>query len=184
MPQTYGCDPVTDRFELALLQAAIDAGRPVLAICRGVQILNVAGGGTLQQHITDREGLLLHGRPNGGGGADIEVDVVAGSRLADALGGTRATGRCHHHQAVDRVGDGLVVTARSDDQIVEGLEREGPPWVVGVQWHPEDTADRDPQQQALFDRFVSEAAKRLSALIATSVAAASRRTRSGAKGTG
>ncbi|MDQ6698059.1 MAG: gamma-glutamyl-gamma-aminobutyrate hydrolase family protein [Actinomycetota bacterium] len=161
-PQTYGCDDLLDEFELRLLHAAIGLGRPVLAICRGVQVLNVAFGGTLDQHITDRPGLVSHGLPNGGGASDVTMVVEPGSRLAEALGtnvpdaGTGATGRCHHHQAVDRVGEGLVVSARASDGVIEGLERTGDPWVVGVQWHPEDSADRDSQQQALFDRFIVE----------------------------
>ncbi|MCU1352666.1 MAG: putative glutamine amidotransferase [Acidimicrobiales bacterium] len=155
-PQTYGCDRITDEYELALLQAFLDAGKPVLGICRGHQVLNVAFGGTLDQHITDRPGLLLHGIPNGGGAAEVEVEVEPGSRLAEALGGTRARGRCHHHQAVDVVGGGLVVTARAGDGVIEGLEATDHPWVVSVQWHPEDSAERDPQQQSLIDRFVAE----------------------------
>ncbi len=154
-PQTYGCDDLLDEFEICLVQAAIASGRPVLAICRGVQVLNVAFGGTLDQHITDRPGVTFHGLPNGGGGIDVGMDVVAGSRLAEALGAAAATGRCHHHQAVDRVGDDLVISARATDGIIEALERAGDPWVVGVQWHPEDSADQDAQQQALFDRFVT-----------------------------
>ncbi len=162
-PQTYGCDDVLDDFEVGLLHAAIALGRPVLAICRGVQVLNVAFGGTLDQHITDRPGLVSHGLPNGGGGTDVAMVVEPGSRLAQALGSaeglgttTSATGRCHHHQAVDRVGANLVISARATDGVIEALERHGDPWVVGVQWHPEDSADRDQQQQALFDRFVDE----------------------------
>lgn len=152
--ETYGCDDVLDDFEVRLLQAALAARRPVLAICRGVQVLNVAFGGTLEQHILNRPGVGSHGLPNGGGGRPMAIDVVPGSELACALGTVRATGRCHHHQAVDRVGEGLVINARAGDGTIEGLERPGDPWVVGVQWHPEDSAEEDPEQQALFDRFV------------------------------
>ncbi len=163
-PQTYGCDPVTDGFEMALLRAAIAADRPVLAICRGMQILNVAFGGTLHQHITGRPGLLPHGVPNGGGGVPVAVTVEGGSRLAAALGSHRVTGICHHHQAVDRMGAGLAVVARSDDGLIEGMELDGRvgggPWVVGVQWHPEDSTVQDPAQQRLFDTFVAECARR------------------------
>ncbi len=155
-PQTYGADDMLDEFELCLLHAAVDADLPVLAICRGLQVLNVALGGTLHQHIGDLPAVLPHGTPSGGAGIDMPIEVEPGSRLADALGATSAKGRCHHHQAVDRAGDGLVVTAHTPDGIVEGLERPGSPWVLGVQWHPEDTAATDPQQQALFDSFVAE----------------------------
>ncbi|HEY4376058.1 MAG TPA: gamma-glutamyl-gamma-aminobutyrate hydrolase family protein [Acidimicrobiales bacterium] len=154
-PKTEGVDRLTDDWEIALLQAFLAAHKPVLAICRGHQVLNVALGGTLHQHITEQAGLLEHGIPNGGGGADVDVELEPGSRLDEALGGTKATGRCHHHQAVDRLGDGLVVTARAADGTVEGVELPGDNWVVGVQWHPEDSAERDPQQQALVTAFVT-----------------------------
>ncbi|MCU1455507.1 MAG: putative glutamine amidotransferase [Acidimicrobiales bacterium] len=156
VPETYGCDRLTDEWELALLRAFVAAGKPVLAICRGHQLLNVAYGGTLDQHITGRPGLCLHGIPNGGGGSDVDYRIAPGSRLAEALGTTEATGRCHHHQAVDVVGDGLVVSARAVDDVIEAVEVVGDQWILGVQWHPEDTAARDPHQQALFDRFVAE----------------------------
>jgi putative glutamine amidotransferase len=159
-PQTYGCDPVTDGYEIALLRAAIAADRPVLAICRGMQILNVAFGGTLHQHITGQPGLASHGVPNGGGGAPVAVTAEPGSRLAAALGTDRATGMCHHHQAVDRVGAGLLVVASADDGLIEGLELDAASWVVGVQWHPEDTTRQDPVQQRLFSAFVAECARR------------------------
>jgi len=165
-PATYGQDPDhtvyevdvdRDANELALVKAAVASGTPVLAICRGHQVLNVALGGALDQHITDREGLAEHGKPGVEDGAALrEIDIVAGSRLAAAIGTTHVTGSCHHHQAVERVGDGLRVVARADDGVIEGIELTDPdgPWVVGVQWHPEDTATTDPAQQRLFDRFV------------------------------
>lgn len=155
-PQTYGCDDLLDEFEVMLLRAAIDAGRPVLAICRGVQVLNVAFGGTLEQHILNRPGVGSHGLPNGGGGTEVAIRVERGSQLAQALGTTSATGRCHHHQAVERVGHDLTVNAHAADGTIEGLERPRAPWVVGVQWHPEDSAGTDPDQQALFDEFVEK----------------------------
>ena len=156
----YGADADRDRFEVSILRAAIARGLPVLAICRGHQVLNVAYGGTLHQHITDRDDLIGHGIPAQDDGAEIhEVFVEEGTRLSDALGGAHAMCSSHHHQAVDQVGDGLTVVARAGDGIVEGLELadDGAPWVVGVQWHPEETAPRDPMQQGLFDRFVAEA---------------------------
>ena len=150
-----------DSNEIALARAAVARGMPVLAICRGHQVLNVALDGTLDQHITGREGLRAHGVPGSGGGAALEhVEVTASSRLAEALGATRVIGACHHHQAVEDVGDGLHVVARADDGVIEGVELSDPagPWIVGVQWHPEETSASDPAQQRLFDRFVEEAA--------------------------
>jgi putative glutamine amidotransferase len=159
----YEVDVDRDANELALVTAAVATGNPVLAICRGHQVLNVALGGTLDQHITDREGLAEHGKPGvEDGSANREIDIVAGTRLADAVGTTHVTGSCHHHQAVERVGDGLRVVARADDGVIEGIELTDPdgPWVVGVQWHPEDTAADDPAQQRLFDRFVDVSSDR------------------------
>jgi putative glutamine amidotransferase len=155
----YGISEVRDAFELTLLRAAIDRSLPTLAICRGAQVLNVLLGGTLDQHITGREGLLGHGIPGVEGGAALhDLDLETGSNLATAMGVTQAECSSHHHQAVDKVGDGLTVTARAPDGIVEGIELDGDAWIVGAQWHPEDTAGRDPAQQALFDTFVRQAA--------------------------
>jgi putative glutamine amidotransferase len=155
---TYGVSHVRDSFELTLLRIAIDRAMPTLAICRGAQVLNVLLGGTLDQHITGRDGLVAHGIPGVEGGAALhDLDIDAGSKLAAAMGATQAECSSHHHQAVDQVGDGLTITARAPDGIVEGVELDGDAWIVGAQWHPEDTAGRDPTQQALFDTFVREA---------------------------
>jgi len=154
-PSAYGIDPLVDRFEFGLVDAAIDRGIPLLAICRGHQVLNVALGGTLDQHITDRAGLLAHGDPASAphGGADHEVSIEEGTTLAAALGTTRCTVRSHHHQAVDELSPKAVATAWSADGVLEGFElADG--WVVAVQWHPEATAGEDPVQQRLFDAFV------------------------------
>ena len=157
-PEVYGTDRANDEFEIALLRAAVAAGTPVLAICKGHQVVNVAFGGSLDQHITGRVGLGQHGIPNGGGGAPVEVEIEADSNLGRAVGATKATGMCHHHQAIGAVGDGLRVVARAADGTVEAVEPvEADGWFVSVQWHPEDSAPRDPQQQALFDAFVEAA---------------------------
>lgn len=160
-PETYGVNDLQDAFELALLDAMVDAGKPVLAICRGLQLVNVAFGGTLDQHITGRDGLLAHGVPNGGGGATNQFVVEPHTLLHEIAGGSGPAGQCHHHQAIDRVGDGLRVSARSADGIVEGIELAAPadagPWLVGVQWHPEETAADDPFNQRLFDALVARA---------------------------
>ncbi len=154
----YGMSAARDAFELALARAAIERGLPTLAICRGAQVLNVQLGGSLDQHITGREGLIGHGTPGVEGGAtlhDLEIDVD--SRLGRAMGATTAQCSSHHHQAVDRLGTGLRITARAPDGIIEGIELDGDAWIVGAQWHPEDTAGRDPVQQSLFDAFVAMA---------------------------
>jgi putative glutamine amidotransferase len=154
----YGIDPAVDAFELALARAAIERRLPTLAICRGCQVLNVALGGSLYQHIPDEPGVEPHGRPGEPDGAHLHtVDVDTGSLLAEAMGATQVVASCHHHQAVAKVGAGLRVTARAHDGIVEGLEHDEA-WVLAVQWHPEDTAGDDPAQQRLFDALVARTA--------------------------
>ena len=137
-----------DAVDLALARAAIAQDKPVLAICRGHQVLNVALGGTLHQHLPD----VIGKRAAAGHYHNHnDIDVVAGSKTAAAMGTTRPRGHCVHHQAIDRLGAGLVVTAWSDD-VIEGVELPDR-WVVGVQWHPEDTAASDPAQQATVRRL-------------------------------
>lgn len=150
-------DIATDRFEIALCHAAIDADVPLLAICRGIQVLNVALGGSLHQHLPDLPGLDAHGTP-GVRGAEMVHDVrlTPGSLLASALGTGTARCSCHHHQAIARLGDGVVVTASASDGVVEGVDVDGA-WVLAVQWHPEDTAGEDPVQQRLFDALAERA---------------------------
>jgi putative glutamine amidotransferase len=157
-PEVYGTHAERDEAELALAAAALERGLPVLAICRGLQVLNVAAGGTLHPHLPDVDGMQLHGHPVTGESIYHDVNVAPGTRLAEA---SRCDVLCctsHHHQGIDRLGDGLVATAWSDDGLVEGIEAEGgEAWVVGVQWHPEMTAADDPCQQALFDGFAVQA---------------------------
>jgi putative glutamine amidotransferase len=151
----YGVDGEIDAAEVALARAALDRGTPTLAICRGLQVLNVAFGGTLHQHIADEPGIEDHGRPGEtGGGHEHEILVAPGSLLHSVFGQLHVVGSCHHHQAVDKIGDGLRVTATASDGVVEGLEADDH-WVLAVQWHPEDTAGRDTTQQALFDTLVA-----------------------------
>jgi putative glutamine amidotransferase len=162
-PETYGVHRDEDDFEIALVRAAAARGLPILAICRGMQVLNVAFGGSLDQHIPDHPGLLSHAsavfpKPEPGSIGPLQpVELAPTCRLARVLGATTTTGAHSHHQAVARVGDGLVVTGRSDDGVVEVIEYETG-WVVAVQWHPEDTAADDAQQQLIFDAFVASAA--------------------------
>jgi gamma-glutamyl-gamma-aminobutyrate hydrolase PuuD len=156
-PNTYGVDPADDDFECALAEAATVRSVPTLAICRGIQILNVARGGTLYQHIVDDPGVPRHGEPGVAGGAMQHVVALNGdSLLADVMGTTRVTASCHHHQAIDKLGDGLRVVGRAADGIVEALELDGQ-FLLAVQWHPEDTADEDAAQQRLFDGLVRRA---------------------------
>jgi putative glutamine amidotransferase len=138
-PALAGVDAGRDASELALLRAALDADVPILAICRGMQLLNVLLGGSLFQHVPDVVGNDSH-QPARGCFADVEIATEPGSNVAKALGES-TTVRCSHHQAVDRLGDGLVVAARSTDDLAEALELPSARFVVGVQWHPEENGD-------------------------------------------
>ena len=157
-PSVYGVDRADDDFECALAEAATIRSIPTLAICRGIQILNVARGGTLHQHIADDPGVPAHGQPGVAGGAlQHQVTLDPDSLVADVMGATTITASCHHHQAIAKLGDGLRVVGRAHDKIVEALELDGT-FLLAVQWHPEDTADTDPAQQRLFDALVRRAA--------------------------
>jgi putative glutamine amidotransferase len=164
-PHTYGLHTEEDRFEMALVQAALDLDVPVLAVCRGMQVMNVAFGGTLEQHIPDLPGSLGHAPATfpaleaGAIGPILPVRLEPGSRTANAVGGTVAHGAHSHHQAVGELGAGLAVVGTAADGIVEAIEAERG-WFVGVQWHPEDTAAGDAGQQGLFDALVAEACRR------------------------
>ena len=142
-----------DDFELALVREALRRDVPVLAICRGQQVLNVASGGTLVQDIPSLvEGQVKHDGPGPRHRRAHRVEVTASSRLRAILGQDAVDVNSIHHQAVDRVGDGLVVTARCpDDGVVEGLERPESRFVVAVQWHPESFWNRADSFQRLFD---------------------------------
>jgi putative glutamine amidotransferase len=158
----YGVDPERDTFEIALVHAADRAAMPTLCICRGAQVLNVAFGGTLHQHLPDIDGLLEHGVPLEGTSSMHDVEAAQETKLGGAT--TTPTLRCssHHHQGIATVGTGLTVAGRSSDGLVEAIERDMTEagWVVGVQWHPEETAATDPSQQALFDTLVRLAGDR------------------------
>jgi putative glutamine amidotransferase len=161
-PATYGVDPERDRFEIGLALQARATGLPLLAVCRGLQILNVALGGTLHQHLPDVPGARTHGVPVGAGEPALHpVDVIEGSRLAkvQSAGGRLDSCVSIHHQAVAEVAPGLIVTARSPDGVIEALEPEdaGSGWCLAVQWHPERSAATDPAQQAIFDALVDAA---------------------------
>jgi len=145
--ELYGIVPEHDEVEFAVAGKVIDRELPVLAICRGMQVVNVALGGSLHQHIGDDHWFVHH-----------PVEVDAGSRLAKAVGDDRLE-QCHsvHHQAVDRLGDGLRISARSADGITEAYETENGSWLVGVQWHPEDNAGELTWQQSLYDDLVRHA---------------------------
>jgi len=157
-PETAPSDADRDAFELALVRAAGERDLPCLGICRGMQVVNVAHGGTLEQHLPDRLERDIH-RGARGDFAVHRVDVEPGSLAALAAGDTRVAVRSYHHQGVDRVGAGLSVTARAEgDATVEAIEHASRRFMLGVLWHPEeDEADR------LIGAFVRECRARAAA---------------------
>ena len=158
-PEVAHVNADRDGFEIPLLRAAVDANLPVLAICRGIQVLNVALGGSLHQHISDWSHLAAHRSPDGSEEAFHDIRIEAGTRLHKAMQTERASTFSHHHQAIDVLAEGLVAVAWADDGLLEGVEHERG-WVVGIQWHAEATAAGDPLQQNLFNGFVAEARAR------------------------
>jgi putative glutamine amidotransferase len=151
-PETNDIVPERDRAELALLRTALERDLPVLAVCRGSQVLNVALGGDLVQHLPEVVGDEKH-KHTPGSFADHDVDVVAGSRIQRILG-DRAPVKSHHHQGYGRLGEGLHEAARAEDGTVEAVEDPSRRFTVGVLWHPEAGEDF-----ALFEELVQEAAR-------------------------
>lgn len=145
--QLYGIVEEHDEVELAVVRAAVEQDKPTLAICRGMQVLNVALGGTLQQDIGTESHWMEY----------TKVQLDPGCKLAEAMGTTHPEAcHCVHHQALERVADGLTVTGRSHDGMVHAAELDGARWIVATQWHPEDSADGDPQQQRLFGALLRQ----------------------------
>ncbi|MFF5370963.1 gamma-glutamyl-gamma-aminobutyrate hydrolase family protein [Streptomyces sp. NPDC013187] len=148
----YDVDTLQDTFDLDVARHALESGMPLLAVCRGLQVVNVALGGTLEQDM---------------GGPECEhrhlvhpVTLEPGSLVARAADAEKVDASCYHHQRVDRPGVGLRVTARAADGTVEALELPGSNgWFTAVQWHPEDTAHENPAQQGLFDALVRAATR-------------------------
>jgi putative glutamine amidotransferase len=162
-PSAYGAEPdpslgptepPLDRFEIALVRAADEGGLPILAICRGAQLLNVARGGTLHQHLPHVTG-LVHRQAGQCGQVTQWISLDRSSRLSAVMSRARAKVNTFHHQAADRLGTGLRAVGWSRDGIVEGLE-DPERFVLGVQWHAECLVAR-PEQAAVFASFVAEA---------------------------
>jgi putative glutamine amidotransferase len=148
--ETDGVVPERDRGEIALLQAALERDMPVLAVCRGSQVLNVARGGDLVQHLPEVVGDDKH-KHTPGVFADHDVDLVSGTRVQQILG-DHAPVKSHHHQGYGQLGEGLREAARADDGTIEALEDPSLRFAVGVLWHPEAGEDF-----ALFEALVEEA---------------------------
>ncbi|XRQ10540.1 gamma-glutamyl-gamma-aminobutyrate hydrolase family protein [Actinomadura welshii] len=140
----YDVDEDQDAFDLAVAGHALERGLPTLAICRGLQVVNVVTGGTLHQHMEPDHRHVVH-----------RVTAESGSLLHKTIGTDEADVSCYHHQGIETPGAGLVVTARAADGTIEAMELPGAAgWFLGVQWHPEDTAAADPAQQELFTALV------------------------------
>ena len=167
-PDTYGAsphpdlgptEPDLDRFELAVARRADAREIPILAICRGTQALNVGRGGSLIQHLPDVSGEIAHRQTAPGDQTSHPVDVEPGSRLAAALGDDEVAVpdvldvNSFHHQGIERLGQGLKVSARAPDGTAEGIEDPSRPFLIGVQWHAETLVHR-PYEAALFRHFV------------------------------
>ena len=155
-------DPRRDATEIALVHAARERGIPLLGICRGCQVMNVAMGGTLVQDLPSalggRSGALDHGQKHGLRDKRVhEIRLESGSRLAQSIGAERFSANSFHHQAPDEVGDGLRIVARAPDGVIEGIESESPEWwAVGVQWHPEELTDSpEGWDRSLFAAFAA-----------------------------
>jgi putative glutamine amidotransferase len=149
-------NPARDATEAALIKEAKERGTPVLAICRGIQILNVALGGTLVQDIPSQcETKIAHDEESARDSRTHEISVEPGSLIATAVGTEHLTVNSFHHQSVKRVADGMRVTARSPDGIIEGIESTDEDWwVMAVQWHPEEMTDSaEPWDRGLFQAF-------------------------------
>lgn len=142
--------PMRYPFELALHEAFLETRKPILGICFGSQFLTVASGGSLHQHLPDLLGHAIH--------TEGKSFVTADGMLSEIVGAEPFEVACFHHQAIDRPGEGWTVSARAADGTVEAVEREDR-WAIGVQWHPERTAD-SPASKALFAAFVDEARRR------------------------
>jgi putative glutamine amidotransferase len=147
----YDVDIEQDAFDLSTAEWALETGAPLLAVCRGLQVLNVACGGS-----------VLADMPSHHRHRVSDLTLEPGTRLVETVGTSTLRISCYHHQALDRIGAGLRATAWAADGVVEAVEREaaGAGWLLGVQWHPEDTAADDPAQQRLFEALVEQAGGR------------------------
>jgi putative glutamine amidotransferase len=142
-----GVNDFIDAFEITAVRAALDLDLPILAICRGHQVLNVALGGTLIQHLdtTDDHRDTMH-----------TVQMVPGSLIAQAMGTHEPFVHSFHHQAIQKLANDLTVVGTHHDGTIEAVQHNSKHWVIGVQWHPEDTAADDAAQQGLFNALIQQ----------------------------
>lgn len=171
-PESYGAkpdpelgptEPDLDRFELALARRADSREMPVLAICRGTQALNVVRGGSLHQHLPAISTEISHRQSEPGNQATHPIEIEPGSKLETILGTNAIEVNSFHHQAIDRLGEGLLVSAIAPDQMIEAIEDPTRDFLIGVQWHAETLLER-PYESALFRSFVEACKGERSAL--------------------
>lgn len=158
----YGIDAARDKLELALAREAMRVGCPTFGICRGMQLINVALGGSLIEHLPDEVGddILHRALPRDPTPHDVEIE--ASSALARIAGTTQIRPLSWHHQGIRKLAEGLTCAARAPDGTIEAIEKPGEHWLIAVQWHPELSAHEDHTQQRLFDTLVNVAAERRS----------------------
>lgn len=142
--EIYGVDELQDDADFSLLSWALEAGVPLLAICRGCQLVNIAFGGNLIQHMENDHRHVVH-------------EVALSDPELLGMDSLKVESSCYHHQAIDRVGAGLEVIGMSVDGVVEALKIPSKAWAVAVQWHPEDNFSENADQLGLFEKFVAEA---------------------------
>ena len=159
-PTIYNVDSTRDRFEFALAQRALETDIPMLGICRGLEVLLVASGGSLIPHVPDQFGEAIAHRSHQSLPSEHSVQIVSGSRLAKVIGSTEATIVSWHHQAAHTVPLGWRVSAQAPDGVIEAMEHKYHPWAIALQWHPELSVN-DPQQR-IFQAFIEAAYTRTS----------------------
>ncbi|MDQ3877380.1 MAG: gamma-glutamyl-gamma-aminobutyrate hydrolase family protein [Actinomycetota bacterium] len=156
-PRTHKVSYRRDHFEMTLLARALAEGLPVLAICKGMQLLNVHLGGTLIQHLADDATRLEHDRDAPRSDPAHAVTLKKGCKLASVFGTRDIEVNSHHHQGLDDVAPDLEPVAWAEDGVLEAVEHRHRSWVIGVQWHPEAMSDVDPVQAKLFDALIEAA---------------------------
>ncbi|HZP12942.1 MAG TPA: gamma-glutamyl-gamma-aminobutyrate hydrolase family protein [Nevskiaceae bacterium] len=155
----YGVDAQRDELEIALAREIVRRKQPTLAICRGMQVLNVALGGTLIEHLPAVVGDKIAHRKPPRDPVPHAVKLKAGSRLASIIGVTELHPMSWHHQAIRALAPGLDTVGTAPDGTIEAVEMNDAPWLIAVQWHPELTAQQDPTQQKLFDALIAATKK-------------------------
>lgn len=157
-------EPERDEMEIALSRMMVKAGKPILAICRGCQILNIALGGDMYQDLnSQREGLIQHVQRGSRGYLSHSVQIRRGTLLAEIAGTDRIRVNSYHHQAVRRIPEGYTLSATATDGVIEAFEGKGPSFVMGVQWHPENLFRTNAVSRRLFHSFVDAARKKTTA---------------------